>query len=309
MAVDEFRQALDMFFLPGGNLGVLQLAPGRIVMFTREGDPAGDYPTPRSEDGGTPAFVTGQGMGEYVALVISENTQREGAIDINRSLILTDSEGVEKHRLLKSVRTLSFIDFEFDETVWITFDNRWKVAPSGALYAVDGFLGYEIIEWDAQGNRKRVIKKEYDHWDRTAEQKQEMYDTFDALLQNQLPEYKLKVSDHDPDISDIYPREDGSLWVLTSRGVRARPDGALGVFDVFDAAGRFVREVTLLGEGDPLEDGYYFLGDRLFVVTGQLEANISSRGGRKGEQDGDDEEEPEPIAVICYGLGTAVTIN
>jgi hypothetical protein len=305
----EFRQPLDMFFLPNGNLGVLQLAPGRIVTFGSDGEPAGDYPTPRSEGGGTPAFITGQVAGKYVALVISENRRREGAVDIDRSLILVDSKGVEHARLLTSTRPLRFVDFLFDETVWITFDNRWRAAPSGAIYAVDGFLDYEIIQWDSEGNRTRVIKKEYDHRERTKDQKKEMYDTFDALLQNQLPQYEIKVSDYDPDVSNIYPREDGSLWVLTSRGVRDCPDGSLGVFDVFDAAGHFVREVTLLGEGDPISDGFYFLGDRLYVVTDQLEANIASRGGRKGSAEAVDEEEPEPSAIICYTLGPASSIG
>ena len=59
-----------------------------------------------------------------------------------------------------------------------------------------------------------------------------------------------------------------------------------------------------MGEGDPNEDGYFFLGDRLFVVTGQLEANIASRGGRVGD-DGE-EEEPDPISVICYQLDLEV---
>jgi hypothetical protein len=305
----EFREPLDMFFLPNGNLGVLQLAPGRIVMFSSEGEPAGDYPTPRSEGGGTPAFITGQVMGDYVVLVISENRRREGAIDIDRSLILVDSEGVERARLLTSTRPLRFVDFLFDETVWVTFDNRWKVSPGGTLYAVDGFLDYEIIQWDSKGNRECVITREYDHRNRTKDQRKEMYDTFDALLQNQLPEYKIEVSDYDPDISNIFPREDGSLWVLTSRGVRDCPDGALGVFDVLDAAGRFVRQVTLFGEGDAITDGFYFLGDRLYVVTDQLEASITARGGRKGGGNVEEEEEPEPIAIICYKLGRAIAIE
>jgi hypothetical protein len=300
----EFRQPLDMFFLPDGKLGVLQLAPGRIVTFTTEGDPAGDHPTPRSEGGGTPAFIAGQVAGEYVALVISENRQREDAVDIDRSLILVDSKGVEQARLLTSTRTLSFVDFLFDETVWITFDNRWRTSPTGDIYAVDGFLDYEIVEWDSQGNRKRVIKREYEHRKRSKDQKKEMYDTFDALLQNQLPQYEIEVSDYDPDVTNIYPRDDGSLWVLTSRGTRDQPDGSLGVFDVFDAAGRFVRELTLLGEGDPIGDGFYFLGDRLYVVTDQLEANIASRGGHRGGKAAAEEEEPEPSAIICYALGS-----
>ncbi len=302
----EFRSALDMFFLPDGRLAVLQVAPGRIVAFTLEGELAGDHPTPRSEGGGRPALLSGHAMGENLVLVISENEQREGAIDIHRSLILADSEGVELKRLLTSTRTLSFVNFLFDETVWRTFDNRWKVAPSGDLYVADKYLDYEIIVWDPQGNRKRVIVKEYDHWSRSEDQKKEMHDIFDALLQNQLPEYTIKVSDCDPDVSDVFPRDDGTLWVLTSRGANDRPDGSMGVFDVFDAAGRFVRQVTLMGEGEPLQDGYFFVGDRLLVVTDLLEARIASSGGRTSDDEGD--EEPEPVAVICYELDSKMAI-
>jgi hypothetical protein len=300
----EFRQALDMFFLPNGNLGVLQLAPGRIVMLSPEGEPMGDHPLPVDESGGTITLIAGQRMGENLLLVVNENTPHEGRVDITRALVLVDSNGAEKRRLLSSKRELEFVNFLLDETVWRTFDNRWRVAPNGELYAVGQYLDYEITVWDPEGNQKRVIRREYDHWDRTQEQKDDMYDIFDALLQNQLPEYTIKVSDHDPDISNIYPREDGTLWVLTSHGSRGRPEGSLGVFDVFDSDGRFVQTLTLMGEGEPIADGYFFLGDRLIVVTDLLEADIASRGGRV---DGDEEEEePEPIAVICYKLDVVV---
>jgi len=302
----EFRAAADMFFLPNGNLGVLQLAPGRIVAFTLAGEPADDYPTPRTEGGETPRLFNGQRWGDGLALIIGHNEQRDGALYVYRSLIKVDSDGVELERLLTSERVLSFVDFLFDETIWRTFDDRWKVGPSGDLYAVDGYLDYEIIVWDRQGNRKRVITRDYDHWDRTKEEKQEMYDIFDALLQNQLPEYSINISDYDSDVVDVHPRKDGSLWVLTSRGAWERPEGSLGVFDVFDSDGRFLRKMTLMGEGHPLEDGYFFVGDRLFVVTDLLEARISSRGGRKG--DGEAGEEPEPVSVICYEISSSDAI-
>jgi hypothetical protein len=72
----------------------------------------------------------------------------------------------------------------------------------------------------------------------------------------------------------------------------------VGVFDVFDAEGRFVRQVALQGEGDPLEDGYFFVGDRFFVVTGFLDAAMAAQGAALEE----DEEEPLPMEVICYRL-------
>jgi hypothetical protein len=300
----EFRQPTDMFFLPDGNLGVLQLAPGRIVMLSPEGEPMGDYPLPADEGGASRTLVSGQTMGDNVLLVVSENKLQEGRVDITRALTLIDSKGVELKRLLQSTRTLEFVNFLFDETAWRTFDNRWVVSPAGGLFAVEQFLDYEIAFWDDGGNRKRVISREFDHWSRTDEQKEEWHDIFDALLQNQLPQYTIKVSEHDPDIINLYPQADGSLWVLSSYGTWERPDGSLGVFDVFDADGRFVRQVTLMGDGEPLQDGFFFRSGRVFVVTDLLEANIASRGGRRGA-DEEEEEEPEPITVICYKLDTA----
>jgi hypothetical protein len=227
----EFRQAQDMFFLPDGNLGVLQLAPGRIVVLSPQGEPMGDYPLPSTQGGAS-------------------------------------------------------------------------ATPGGELYAVETYQDYAISMWDAAGTKKRVIRRDYDRPQRNQAQKDEMYGIFDALLQNQLPQYTIKVSDTDPDITNIYPQDDGSLWVLNSRGTRARPDGAMGVFDVFDSQGRFVRQLTLMGEGQPMKDGYFFLGDRIFVVTGLLEANIASRGGHKGDDEAE-ADEAEPIEVISYTLGGA----
>jgi hypothetical protein len=81
--------------------------------------------------------------------------------------------------------------------------------------------------------------------------------------------------------------------------MRDCPKGALGTFDVFDAEGRYLRQVTLMGDGDPLQDGYFFVGDRLYVVTGFLDAAMAAAGG--GSEDIADE--AEPMAVICYQVG------
>ena len=296
----EFRNPIDMFILPDGNIGVLQLAPGRLVMLTPDGEPRGDHPLPDPDSGQTPTLVSGRTMGDRVLLVFSENKMQEGRVDITRVLAMIDSEGNEVKRILESTRTLEFVNFLFDETVWRTFDNRWRVGPNERLYAPERYLDYEIVVWNASGERERVIHRDYEHWDRTQEQETEMYDIFDAMLQNQLPQYTIEVGDHDPDITNLNPRIDGTLWVLTSRGTRVPAEGALGVFDVFDGDGRYLREVTLLGEGEPMGDGYIFADDRLFVITDLLEANIASRGGRKG--DVETEEEPEPITIICYDL-------
>jgi hypothetical protein len=122
------------------------------------------------------------------------------------------------------------------------------------------------------------------------------------LFANQIPNATVKISDFNKDVESIFVREDGSLWVLTSAGTRDLPDDTAGTFDVFDSEGRFARQVTLKLDGSPLTDGYYFVGDRFYVVTDLLQAAISLQSGGQSLDIGD--EEPEPMGVVCYKLGS-----
>jgi hypothetical protein len=152
-----------------------------------------------------------------------------------------------------------------------------------------------------------VIERAYTHRKRTAEEK-EIVTNMMNIFARRIPNCTVRITDLTKDVENIYVRDDGSLWVLSSDGSRDIPEGALGVFDVFDPAGRFVRHVTLEGEGDPLTDGYHFVGDRLYVVTDLLQAAISLQAGGESFALGD--EEPEPMAVICYKInGQFVTTS
>lgn len=295
----EFRRPQDMFFLPDGNLGVLQLAPGRIIMFTLDGDPMGDYPLPKGEGGATPILVGGQRMGKNLVLVLNENKMGEGKLDITRSLAVIDPNGKELQRLVSETRTLDFANAVFDEKTWSTFDRRWAVGPDGRVFAVTQFPDYEVVVWGPEGKKERVITRAFERRARTQEQIDRVKSIFETFTR-QVPNAQVKVSSEDQDINTIYPRADGTLWVMNSRGARDKPDGSLGMFDVFDPEGRFQRQVTLMGQGDPIQDGYFFVGDRLYVVTGFLDAAMAAQGGGSEEAGLD---EAEPMAVICYQIG------
>jgi len=294
----EFRQPVDMCFLPDGTLGVFQLAPGRIVKLTTDGEPAGEHPLPAQEGGSPLIILGGQRMGENLLLVGNQNAFQDGKLDIVRYLALVGPDGTEIGRLVESKRTLEFANAVIDEKDWATFDRRWQVGPNGSLYACPVFGDYEIEVWNADGTKKMVITREYTHWDRPQAEKDRVKGIFEAFTR-QVPNVQIKVSDYDQDIANVYPRSDGTLWVLTSRGSRDRPDGVLGIFDVLDGEGRFVREVTVKAEGSPLSDGIFFDKDKMFVVTGFLDAAMAAQGGGTST---DDDEEAEPMAVICYRL-------
>ena len=74
------------------------------------------------------------------------------------------------------------------------------------------------------------------------------------------------------------------------------------MFDVYDRKGQFVKQITLKGEGDPRSDGYFFVKDRLFVVTDWLAAMMALQGGGGDAEDA--EEEPELMEIISYRLSS-----
>jgi hypothetical protein len=295
----EFRNPSDMFFVPGGNIGIMQMVPGKIVLLTPEGDPAGEYPVPAPADGAFQLFFGGRLAGEQLALNGGINTFAEGSFTQTRYLALIDKNGKETVRLHEEPREMSFADMVFDDTQWDTFDRRWTVGSDNRIYACLSHPNYEVTVWSPQGKEERVIERKYEHRKRTAEEMERIKGIYSAFTR-QVPNAQIKISEWDKDVNQIFTRDDGSLWVLTSRGENDRPDGSLGVFDVFDAKGHYVRQVTLRGEGNPQEDGYFFVKDRLYVVTGFLDAAIAAQGG--GTEDTETEVEPDPMAVICYRL-------
>lgn len=299
----EFRGAASMFFTADGHVGVLQVAPGKIVLLTKDGVPAGEHPLPEVEGQGFIILIGGQYQAGNLVLHGAQNAFVEGQFDQTRYLTALSPEGKETVRYHSEVRTIVMADAKLVDKEWDTFDRRWTVGSDGRVYACTSYDDYEIRVWNADGTPDRVIHREYSHRKRTQEEIDVMTQLM-GLFANQIPGATVDITDVTKDVDAFYVREDGSVWVLTSDGSRDQPEGTVGVFDVFDAKGRFVREVALAGQGDPQLDGYYFVKDRLYVVTDLVQAAISLQAGGQSFDIGD--EEPEPMSVICYQLADDV---
>jgi sugar lactone lactonase YvrE len=295
----EFRAGVSMFFAENGNIAVMQVAPGRIVLLTPDGKPAGDHPLPTREDGGMLILLGGASRGGNLVLAAAANAFADQKFDQIRYLARIGADGKETAKYHSETRSIDFANPVLDDTVWDTFDRRWLVGSDGRVYACTNYGDYRVQVWNPDGSTNRVIEKEYTHQKRTAGEKKTVEDIM-SVFAKQIPNATVKISDFNKDIESIYVRDDGSLWVLTSDGTRGLPENTAGVFDVFDADGRFVRRVTLKAQGNPLTDMYYFVGNRFYVVTDLLQAAISLQSGGQSFQIGD--EEPEPMSVICYDL-------
>lgn len=298
----EFRFPTGLMLLPDDRLGVIQAAPGRIVVFTRDGAPAGEYPIPTNDDGTPFVLVTGRGTGDEVYLILRKDKMDQATSRYEQQMRLArvDDEGTIKAEFCENTRALDFANSVIDEKAWDGWERRWALGPQGKVVANEDWGEYRVKVWNADGTVDRVFGREYKKHSRTKEEIDELKELFGAFTRN-LPNAKFDISGHHPAVFRLYALDNGQYWINHSRGSNDLDDGIMGVFDVFDAEGRFLREVTLKGEGNPGEDGYYFIGDRLYVVTDLLSAAMAMQGGASSSEE-EDGEEPEPMGIICYQL-------
>jgi hypothetical protein len=296
----EFRRASDMFFMPDGKLGVIQLLPGKIVLLTPEGDPGGDFPLPATEGSGMQILLGARLCSNQLVMARQLQEFGEGKLTQKLSLDRVDLQGKVTGTYLQKERVIEFANMLIDEKSFMGWEQsrRWDAGSDGRVYALTGGPDYLISVYNPDGKTDRIIQREYKRRTRSAEEIARVHGIFEAVTR-QAPNAKVEVNDFDQDIDSIYPREDGSLWVLSSQGSRGLPSGVLGVFDVFDAKGRYVRQVTLRGQGNPEEDGYFFVGDRLYVVTGWLDAILAQQGGGA---ESDKSADAAPMELICYRI-------
>lgn len=299
----EFRRPSGMLLVPGGNVGVIQSRPGKIVLLTPEGNPAGNFPTPEPKDGGVQFFSDGRRSGDNVVLVSRQFSRNDTGAEIIVKLIRIDGTGTQTASYFQQSDTRNFSNMVFDEQTMGNNAMMWDVGPDGKVFASQEFESYRIKVWRPDGTPDRIIEREYESRRRSGEEMKRA----DARMPVRMGrrghgmEFEKKISKTDRDIMRMYPRHDGSLWVISSRGGIDAPAGAVATFDVFDQDGHFVRQVTLIGEGDFPEDGLHFVGNRLFVVTGLLSARAAMDGA--GSDDSyDEDEELIPMSVICYDL-------
>ena len=86
---------------------------------------------------------------------------------------------------------------------------------------------------------------------------------------------------------------------MSAAGSWGREEGTLASIDVYDDKGRYVQRIKLVADGDPIEDGLFFLGNRMYRVTDLFSAAMASLGGGTEE---DVAEDVEPVSLVAYRM-------
>jgi hypothetical protein len=233
-------------------------------------------------------------------LVVGVNEFERGEIGFRTvfRLIGVTAAGENPAEYLALENRQNMAAYQIDEKELGGLTMPWDVGPDGTVYASVAFDGYRIDVWRPDGTPEFVIHRDYEPRKRSDREISRVRERIRIRGADGRPPEKV-ISKTDRDVQKLYARDRGRLWVLSSRGAIDKPEGSLGVFDVFDRNGRFVEQLSLKGEGSTERDGYFFSGNRLYVVTSLVSARSAMLGGSR-EIAG---EEARPIEIICYRIG------
>jgi hypothetical protein len=285
------RGPRDVVLLADGRVGVVQEVPGKLIFVHRDGAPAGELRIggPGISHGGfcqTFSAFAGDDL-LLVAGFVQAPGRDAGHMTQTSFLSSFDVQGREIASFCRNDNELDLADFTFDEMVHLAA-YWWNAAvgPDGKVYVAPHLDRYEIHVFGADGTLERVIHREYEPWRRTAAEKQDFVDAVRAIYGDVPIEIGVAPSDHEPAITTtqrglrVHP--DGTIWVLTTRGIRGQDPGVMATFDVFSPAGKYLRQVAVHHEADARHDGVFLLDDeRAVVVKGFVDAMmVQFTGGR-----------------------------
>lgn len=300
----ELQYPVDMFMMPDGILGIIQAFPGKIVRIDLEGNPV-DSVTPTFGDataGGFMRLIDAHWSGDSYVLggsrisVDQEAGRRTDANFVARCS--TDGELKETYEERSVVFAFNDLSYHEEEN-YFPHLRRWTVDDGGRIYAAAYRNRYAINVYHPDGTLDRVIERVYQPWKRTPTEQSRVENQFAAQIRNTQVEIETSFEETEPDITSLRIAEDGSLWVLSSRGAREQPEGTMLTYDVFDPEGHFTEQVAVVCPGDGVQDGLIFAGeDRVIQIIGFQDAIETMQ--RQGASAADEEEEPAPMEIVCY---------
>jgi hypothetical protein len=300
----EVRRPNDMLLRPDGEVWLLQGFPGKIVKVTADGQPAGS--AQYDAGGGQGQFAVlngGRSLGEADILLVGIRMSFGGALSRQTYFVdICQPDGQSETALLEKEHTIDYSSFHLDELAMDFVWTRFATGPDGRIYFAPTRNEYRIDVFAPDGTPERIIERPFTSLPRDESQRERAHQIIEAIgAYYPTPPQKITIEDHEPDVSGLYIRPDGELWVLSSRGAHERPPGVFAVLDVFDAEGVYRRQVELVAPGDAENDSLFFLRDgRPVVVVGALDAFLTQQGVTGGGS----EEAPEavPLEVICYRI-------
>ncbi len=238
----EFQMATDFMFLPDGYIGVVQVMPAKVITLDRLGVPGKRFALCEN-DHGMSKIERVQSAGGYTMIGMMIPNFSANAVD--HTLSFVDAGGRVKQTVLHESERQPGGSLNIGGNHGIEFTRYWSLGRDGHVYVARVKDEYKIEVYDSRGALQRVITREYETLRRSAAELAADKRRSAEMAKRFGGQVKLLVREHERDVKRMYARQDGELWVSSSRGVRDCPTGTVGLFDVFDSDGRYRNRVGI----------------------------------------------------------------
>ena len=305
----EVRGPRDLVLMADGRVGVVQEVPGKLIFVDRLNNPAGELQIggPGVSHGGFcqsfSAFTGGDLL--LVAGFVQTPGDEPGHMLQTNFLSSFDAEGRQIAEICVDRNDIDFSKFTFDETRHLAA-YWWNAAigPDGKIYVAPYLDQHEIHVFRGDGTLERVIERDYSSWRRTQAEKKHFEEVVRAIYGEAPIEIKVVPSDNEPMIAmmqrGLRVHGDGTIWVLTTHGIRDQAPGVMVTFDVYSPSGEYVRQVAVHFDADARHDGVFLLqDDRAVVVKGFVDAAMAQFTGGRMSVDFSDAEATMEMIYCC----------
>ncbi|MDD5720383.1 MAG: hypothetical protein PHQ53_11910 [Candidatus Krumholzibacteria bacterium] len=301
----EVRGPVDVVLLPDGTVGVAEFFPGRLVKLTRDDLPAGEVviDVGRGKTGGFTIQTMAESAGEHLLVAGSRSVPKERVLERTHFLAMIDQQGRELVRFTEQIAEIQRPHSVVHEDDFLPcFPLASTLGPDGRVYAPRARDRYEVAVYRPDGALERVIERpEFITWRRDQRDHRRILALFQAWASpnpETWPEFDLEKTERA--ISALHIDDRGRLWVQHSRSNRNQPDGVFLTLDLYAPDGRWLREVSLVCEGNSISDGLRFLRDgRVLLIKGFVVARLACLGGSSATFGEDD---AATVEIVCYRL-------
>lgn len=290
----ELSFANNMFLMEEDQIALLRPHPAKIICIDYQGIPREGVDLSENS-----FFIAGTADWQNGALVIAGTSAeiRNGQTFVARYNRYGEMYRYESY----PTRSSAFQGQMVEEDDYFMIGKSWDIAHNGELWLAPYWAlerdHYLINVYDDEGKLTRVITRDFQSYQRSSDQKEAV------KLQKLCGEESLRrfkengieymAEDCEPDVVEIYAHLDGNVWVTSSRGIRDQDLGVIITYDVFSGQGHFLKQVSLVGDGDGQKDIVYFIDqDRVILVKGQSDAKFGC----------DMSLEADILEIICYAV-------
>ncbi len=303
-APGEWTRAYNMMLMPENRVAVVQMMPSRLVLLTREGEPLDDHPLPVVSDGGMRMLLRSASAASNLVLELNAPSFETGVQSDHVRLIGVNPDGSERCFYGESTSTTSMTKIVLGkDRDGVT--EMWTLGADGTLYSAPVHREYRIESHDREARLTRVIHREYESLPLNDEDRKELKKSvgYSGMAE---PEYEFMDGACKRDISGLIVRDNGEIWVESSRTEREFGERMLTGSEVFDPQGRLLRVVRVELDFDPDRDWPFMVGDRIYLLQNAAGMWAARRNSSEFKTLGEDEEEAVEEGLEDIELGIVV---